>query len=66
MQCTTKRRLVQLVLVRWHILVVLSLLVLVLGGQVPARIGRLRHQPDAYGRALRRLQLRLAARSGSG
>jgi len=35
MQCTTKRRLVQLVLVRWHILVVLSLLVLVLGGQVP-------------------------------
>jgi transposase-like protein len=35
MQCITKRRLVQLVLVRWHILVVLSLLVLVLGGQMP-------------------------------
>jgi len=35
MQCTTKRRLVQLVLVRWHILVMLGLLVLVLGGQMP-------------------------------
>ena len=35
MQCTTKRRLIQLALVRWHLLVVLGLLVLVLGGQVP-------------------------------
>jgi len=35
MQCITKRRIVQLALVRWHILVVLGLLVLILGGQLP-------------------------------
>jgi len=35
MQCITKRRIVQLALVRWHILVVLGLLVLILGGQMP-------------------------------
>jgi hypothetical protein len=38
MQCITKRRLVQLALVRWHILVVLGLLVLTLGGQMPDSI----------------------------
>jgi len=35
MQCITKRRIVQLALVRWHLLVVLGLLVLVLGSQMP-------------------------------
>jgi transposase-like protein len=38
MQGITKRRLVQLVLVRWHLLVVLGLLVLILGGQMPDRV----------------------------
>jgi hypothetical protein len=48
MQCTTKRRLVQLALVRWHLLVVLGLLVLVLGGQMPDSVaGWLAYRPQA-------------------
>jgi hypothetical protein len=43
MQCSIKRRMIQLAAVCLHVLVVLSLLILAMGGRVPDSQGGLAH-----------------------